>query len=227
MRTAFSGFPPEALRFFRQLKRNNNREWFRAHKETYDTKVKLPMIGLVQSLDGELGRFAPEIAVDPARNIYRIYRDVRFSADKSPYKIWIAASFNPRGIPRQAAAGLYFHISPEEVLIAGGVYMPGPKELLAIRNHIANHYEELRKILRERDFKRLFGGLEGEQLTRAPKGFPPDHAAVDLLRYKQFLAYVTRPPALAETPKLLPTIVEIFRAVMPLVRFLNAPFLTE
>jgi len=227
MRTAFSGFPPEALRFFRQLKRNNNREWFRAHKETYDTKVKLPMIGLVQSLDGELGRFAPEIAVDPARNIYRIYRDVRFSADKSPYKIWIAASFNPRGIPRQAAAGLYFHISPEEVLIAGVVYMPGPKELLAIRNHIANDYEELRKILRERDFKRLFGGLEGEQLTRAPKGFPPDHAAVDLLRYKQFLAYVTRPPALAETPKLLPTIVEIFRAVMPLVRFLNAPFLTE
>ena len=224
MKTAFSGFPPEALRFFRQLKRNNNREWFRAHKEIYETKVKLPMIGLVQSLGGELNKFAPEIVVDPARNIYRIYRDVRFSADKSPYKIWIAASFNPRGIPRHAAAGFYFHVSPEDVLIAGGVYMPGPKEILAVRNYIANHYEKLRRILSQKEFKGLFGGLQGERLTRAPKGFPPDHPAIDLLRYKQFLAYVTRPPALAETPKLLPTIVQIFRAVMPLVRFLNASF---
>src|SRR5207247_4719424 len=111
-----------------------------------------------------------------------------------------------------------------EVLIAGGVYMPGPKELLAIRNYIAKHYEKLRRILSQKEFKRLFGGLEGAQLTRAPKGFPPDHPAIDLLRYKQVLSYVTRPATLAETPNLLPTIVQTFRAVMPLVRFLNASF---
>src|SRR5205809_2094516 len=102
--------------------------------------------------------------------------------------------------------------------------MPVLKDIHAFRNYIANHYEKLRRILSQKEFNGLFGGLQGERLTRAPKGFPPDHPAIDLLRYKQFLVYVTRPPALAETPKLLPTIVQIFRAVMPLVRFLNASF---
>ncbi len=223
MKTEFSGFPPEALRFFRQLKRNNSRAWFLAHKEIYDQKVKLPMIGLIRALESEMSRFALEIDFDPARNVYRIYRDVRFSADKSPYKTQIAASFNPRGIPRHSGAGLYFHISAEDVLIAGGVYMPGPKELLAIRTRIASHHEELLRIVRQKEFKRLFGGLEGEQLSRAPKGFPPDHPAIDLLRYKQFLAFATLPPSLAVTPRLLPTIIRLFRAMMPLVRYLNAP----
>jgi uncharacterized protein (TIGR02453 family) len=226
MRASFPGFPSEALRFFRELKRNNEREWFRANKETFDQKVKLPMMGLIMAIGTEMRRIAPEISFDP-RNIYRIYRDTRFSNDKSPYKTQIAASFNPARITRHAGAGLYFHVSPDELLVAGGVYMPGPEELRAIRRHIAANHRELRRIVSGARFKKLFGGLSGEQLKRAPQGFPLEHPAIDLLRYKQFLAWTEKPPALAESPKLLPFIVEHFRAMLPLIRFLNTPLKTR
>jgi len=223
VKTFFPGFPPEGLKFLRRLKQNNNRDWFLEHKEIYEQQVKLPMTGLVLALGGELSRFAPELNTDPKRAIYRIYRDIRFSPDKTPYKTQIAAAFPPRGLSKHAGAGLYFHIAPEEVLIAGGVYMPGPAELRAIRNHIANQYERLRQILNDREFKKLFGGLEGDRLTRVPLGFPADHPAVELLRYKQFLAYSTHPAELAQSKELLPLVLRNFRAMMPLLRFLNAP----
>ncbi|HYM13516.1 MAG TPA: DUF2461 domain-containing protein [Bryobacterales bacterium] len=223
MAATFPGFPPEALQFLRRLKRNNNREWFLRYKDTYEQKVKGPMVELVLALGREMQRFAPEMLCDPGRAIYRIYRDTRFSADKTPYKTHIAATFHPRGMPKHNCAGLYFHIAPEGVEIAGGVYMPERETLLAIRRHIADHHKKLRAIIGSPEFRRLFGEMWGEQLTRPPKGFPKDHPAADLLRYKQFLADVSRPAALAESPKLLPALVTLLRAMMPLVRFLNKP----
>lgn len=221
--SGFPGFPPEALKFLRELSRNNNREWFQTHKATYEEKVKMPMMALVLSLGGAMQGFAPEMIVDPKRAIFRIYRDTRFSQDKSPYKTHVAAVFGPRGIPRHQGAVLYFHISPEEVLIAGGIYMPIPAELRAIRRHIAAHWEELREITESRNFRKILGNLEGEQLTRAPREFPKDHPAIDFLRYKQYLVSITEPPKLAETPRLAPRMLTAFAAMMPLIRFLNAP----
>ncbi|MBZ5500225.1 MAG: DUF2461 domain-containing protein [Acidobacteriia bacterium] len=223
MERRFPGFPQETLRFLRQLSRNNNREWFQAHRELYEEKVKAPMIGLVLALGGALQVFAPELVADPRRAIFRIYRDTRFTQDKSPYKTQIAAVFVPRGIPKHRGAALYFHISPEEVLIAGGIYMPAPVDLRAIRRHIAVHSDEIRKIISNREFKKIFGRLEGEQLTRAPREFPPDHPAIDLLRYKQYLVSITHPPQFAEDPRLFSRILTSFTAMMPLVRFLNIP----
>ena len=181
------------------------------------------MIELVQTLNHELMGIAPEMVTEPRRAIYRIYRDVRFSPDKSPYKTHVAALFTPRGIPKHAGGGLYIHISTEELLVAGGVYMPGPKELLEIRNHIAINAHTLRKILAERRFKEYFGTLEGDQLTRVPKGFPPTHPAADLLRLKQFLVSVTHPPEQALDPGLVEFLTRYFRAMTPLIRFLNKP----
>lgn len=223
MRNTFPGFPPEALQFFRRLKRNNNREWFLKNKQIYEEKVKAPMTELVLALGREMRGFAPEMQCDPARAIYRIYRDVRFSSDKTPYKTHVAAVFFPRGMPKHGCAGLYFHVSTEEVEIAGGVYMPGPDELLAIRRQIADHHKKFRSIVEAPEFRRLFGKLWGEQLTRVPKGFAKDHPAAELLRYKQFLADTTKPVKLAESAKLLPTLVTMFRAMMPTVRYLNEP----
>ena len=223
MTATFPGFPPEALQFFRRLKRNNNREWFLKNKGIYDQKVKAPMVELVLALGRQMQDFAPEMSCDPARAIYRIYRDVRFSADKTPYKTHIAAVFHPRGMEKHNCGGLYFHVAPDGVEIAGGVYMPGPEELLAIRQHIAGRHRKFRSIIESPEFCRLFGELWGAQLARAPKGFPQDHPAADLLRYKQFLADVSKPAALAESPELLPTLATLFRAMMPLVRFLNEP----
>ena len=169
MRSAFDGFSPEALRFLAQLKRNNRRPWFLKNKETYEQQIKAPMIQLVQALNTELQSFAPEMVTEPKRAIYRIYRDIRFSKDKSPYKTHISALFAPRGSGKHACAGFYFHFSPEELLVAGGVYMPGPKELLAIRGHIAENSEVLRRMIANRQFKRLFGQLEGEALRECRK----------------------------------------------------------
>jgi len=223
MTATFAGFPPEALTFLRKLKRNNKREWFQKNKETYDQKVKAPMVELVGALGREMKQFAPEMITDPAKAIYRIYRDTRFSPDKTPYKTHIAAVFTPRGQEKHNCAGLYFHVSTTEVEIAGGVYMPAPDTLRAIREHIAGHHKKLRSIIEAPEFRRLFGELWGERLTRVPKGFAADHPAADLLRYKQMLADVSKPPELAESPKLLATLVATFQGMLPLIRFLNDP----
>ncbi len=227
MERSFPGFPHESLQFLRQLSRNNNREWFQAHKTVFEEKVKAPMTAMVLALGGATRAFAPELIVEPRRAIYRIYRDTRFSSDKTPYKTHIAALFAPRGVPKHSGAALYFHISPEEVLIAGGVYMPGSEELKLIRRHIAARPDELRTIINDRQFKKTFGKLEGDQLTRAPREFAPDHPAIDLLRYKQYLAYVSDAPELAESHRLFPRVVSVFEAVMPLVRFINEPLLAN
>jgi len=219
----FPGFPPEAREFLGDLKRNNTREWFTPRKPVFEDKVKGPMSELVLSLGEAMREFAPELNADPKKAIYRIYRDVRFSNDKSPYKTWIAAVFSPRGLGKHAAAGAYFHMSPEEILVGGGVYAPGPGELLAIRNHIAGHAAQFRALLKERAFRRCFGEVTGETLKRAPKGFAKDDPAVDLLRHKQFLAMNRLPPEIAETPKLYSEIAKSFRAMMPFLRFLNSP----
>ncbi len=223
MTRGFAGFPPETLPFLRNLSTHNNRDWFQANKEIYEQKVKEPMTELVLALGYAMQGFAPEMVVDPRRTMFRIYRDTRFSKDKSPYKTHIAAVFWPQRLQRHQGAALYFHISPEEVLIAGGIYMPMPPDLRAIRQYIAGHAPELRKIITGKTFKNEFGEMTGEQTKRSPREFAADHPAGDLLRYKQFLVSITEPPEFAESPRLFSRIVKAFIAVMPLIRYLNTP----
>ena len=222
MRTAFPGFPAEALQFFRGLARNNNRDWFQPRKPVYDEKVKEPMRALVEALNAELRRIAPAYITEPDKAIYRIYRDTRFSKDKTPYKTHIAASFHGRGYGH-SDAGLYVAMSHKETAIGGGIYMPEPAALLAIRNHIAEHHAELRKILKVRAVRDLFGEMQGDQLSRVPKGFCADHPAADLLRFKYFILYVELPPELATTPQFFTETVKRFRAMQPFLAFLTAP----
>jgi len=221
MRSAFSGFPPEGIQFMRNLARNNRREWFQPRKATFEEQVKQPMRQLVEAVNAAMARFAPEYVADPDKAIYRIYRDTRFSKDKTPYKDHIAASFPRRGSPE--GAGYYFAVSHKELAIGGGIYMPAPETLLAIRTHMADHHQDFRKLVKSRAVKQLFGEVQGEQLTRVPKGFACDHPAADLLRHKQFLLYVELDPGLATTPEVYSEIVTRFRAMRPFLEFLNAP----
>lgn len=220
MKSEFNGFPKEAFTFLRDLKRNNNRDWFLEHKPIYDTKVRAPMLELIQALQPEMKKFAPEIQVSP-RGIFRIYRDVRFSQNKSPYKTHIAASFDPKG-SRNASAGLYLHVEPGRVFLGGGIYHPDSPQLLAIRTQIASQYRKLQKIVKDKEFRRLFGKLGGEQLKRMPRGFAENHPAADLLRYKQFLAWKEFGPEVARSSKMVSETVKYFRGMMPLIRFLNS-----
>ncbi len=219
----FKGFPPQALRFFSDLKRHNNRPWFQAHKDTYAKAVQEPMVEMILSVGEALRRFAPEMVADPRSSLYRIYRDTRFSKDKTPYKTQVAAVFPVRGLHKHAGPGLYFHISTEEVLIGGGIYMPDPKTLRAIREEIAASPRRFLSILQERRFRSAFGELEGEALRSMPKGFSGNHPAAEYLKHKQFLFAKTFPPRLALSSRLLPAVLDCFEKGMPLVRFLSKP----
>lgn len=223
MPAAFSGFPAEALKFLRDLQANNRREWFQPRKHEYEEYVKQPMIDLVLALGDELENYGVDLVTAPQKAIYRLYRDVRFSKDKSPYKAHVSAIFSPRGMQKHAGAALYFHVAPEEVFIAGGIYAPGPKELLAVRRLVAGEADRLREITGSRSFRRLFGEMGGEKLKRVPKGFPADHPERDLLVHKQFIVAAKLPVEIAETPKLYNQLVKRFRVLEPFVVFLNSP----
>jgi len=217
----FHGFPPEALTFLRGLTRNNRREWFQPRKHIYDTKVKAPMIELVDALNVELRKFAPGHVNDPAKAIYRIYRDTRFSPDKTPYKTHIAAIFPRRGYEKHVSAGFYCGVSLDGIEVAGGLYRPGPQELLTIRTWLADGHAEFRKAANGP--RKLMGALQGESLKRVPKGFDAAHPAADLLKMKQWLYYTTLDADLITSPRLFREIVKRFRAMLPVVDMLNAP----
>ncbi|HLY18375.1 MAG TPA: DUF2461 domain-containing protein [Bryobacteraceae bacterium] len=223
MRSGFPGFPPEAMTFYRGLARNNRREWFQPRKQIYEEKVKAPMAELVQAMNQAMMKFAPDYVTDAGKAIYRIYRDTRFSPDKTPYKMQIAASFARRGMEKHGAAGYYFAISHKGVDVGGGIYMPPPETLRAVRTRIADRHAEFRRLAASSAIRRLFGAMQGEQLTRVPKGFACDHPAADLLRFKQFLLFATLEPEIVTTPKLFTEIEKRFRAMAPFLEFLNAP----
>jgi hypothetical protein len=138
MARTFPGFSSKMPAFFRGLKKNNAREWFTPRKELFETAVRAPMIELVGQINEDLKKFALDNSVaDPKRAIYRLYRDTRFSKDKTPYKTHIGATFPRRGLPKHGGAGYYFGVSHESVEVAGGMYMPGTEELIAVRRAIA------------------------------------------------------------------------------------------
>lgn len=218
-------FTAESLKFLRGLKRNNRRDWFNARRDQYEAHVRQPMIAIIERLAVDLRDFAPEIVADPKTSMYRIYRDVRFSDNKAPYKTHVAASFPTRGLPKHEGAGLYFHVSPDEVWIGGGLYAPQMPQLQAIREHIAGNVQRLRAIVESPGFRRVVGRLEGERLQRVPRGFPKDHEAAEFLRFRQFLAGCELPPTFATGPSFYTKILNVFRQVVPLTRFVNEPLL--
>ncbi len=227
MRSPFPGFPQAGIDFLRALARHNDREWFLPRKAVFEERVKRPMMELIEALNTELARFAPAHITPPAKAIYRFYRDTRFTEDKRPYKEQIAATFAHRGLDRHEGAGFYFAVSHKEVAIGGGVYMPTPETLAAIRKSIAERHAEFRRIAGAPALKKLFGAIEGERLTRPPKGYCADHPAADLLRYKQIYYYVELEPALATTPALYEEIRKRFQAMAPFNAFLNAPLVSS
>jgi uncharacterized protein (TIGR02453 family) len=216
-------FPKETLSFLRALKRNNNRDWFRSRKDDYERMVRTPMINVIEQLAKDFQRIAPELIASPKVSLYRIYRDTRFSEDKTPLKTHAAAVFPWKGLQRHEGAGLYFEIAPGWVWIGGGMYAPQTPQLVKVREHIVNTWPEIKKIAGAKTFVARVNALNGEKLTRPPRGFPADHPGVEFLKHRQFLASREFPPELATTSEFYPTLLATFAALVPLVRFLNAP----
>ncbi len=216
-------FPAETVAFLRALKRNNRREWFLPRKAQYEAKVRAPMAAVIERLALDFRAFAPELVASPAVSLYRVYRDTRFSANKTPYKTHIAAVFPWRGLPKHEGAGVYFHVAPDDVWIGGGMYSPQSQQLYAVREHIAANARRLRRIIGAPAFKKTVGALEGEKLQRVPRGFPRDHEAAELLKHRQFMAGVELPASFASDPAFYRRLIAVFRQVVPLARFLNEP----
>ncbi|MEW5981440.1 MAG: DUF2461 domain-containing protein [Acidobacteriota bacterium] len=216
-------FTPRTLSFLRALERNNRREWFLERREQYNLEVRAPMVALIERLAAEFDGFAPDLVASPRVSIYRVYRDTRFSPDKTPLKTHVAAHFPHRRLPKNECAGLYVEIAPRHVWFGGGMYMPSTSQLQLVREHLATRHRRLRRIIDSPAFRRAVGSLEGERLSRVPRGFPRDHPAADLLRYRQFLAGREEQAAFAHSPAFFRSLVTVFRAIAPLVAFLNEP----
>jgi uncharacterized protein (TIGR02453 family) len=180
------------------------------------------MVTLIERLAHDLKPIAPEMVADPKRSLYRIYRDTRFSDDKTPLKTNAAAVFPPRGFPRHEGAGFYVEIAPGWVWMGGGLYMPPPSSLYAIRERIAKSHPKLHRVVTTREFRAVLGELQGDRLTRVPRGYLKDHPAGEYLRYKQFLGFREFEPAFATSDRFYPELLRTFKALTPLVRFLNA-----
>jgi uncharacterized protein (TIGR02453 family) len=223
----FTAFPAEGLRFLKQLKRNNNRDWFAANKSVYESSVKQPMQDLIQTLALDFAEFAPDMEASPKASLYRIHRDTRFSKDKSPYKTHVAAVFPRKGLDKHQGAGFYFHIAPGELFVGGGLYMPLPEDLRAVREAIASRHRQFIQLVNSKPFRRLCGELAGEQLVRVPRGFPAEHPAAHYLRFKQFLGARTLSSELATSPQFAKTLTETFKTLYPFIQFLNEPIVAN
>jgi uncharacterized protein (TIGR02453 family) len=216
-------YTPEALKFFRGLKRNNNRDWFNARKDLYEREVKAPTVALSIAINEALLRIAPENIQPPQKAMMRIYRDIRFSSDKRPYKIHQGVWWAREGLEKTSGGGFYFDLSGEHVTIAAGVFMPEREQLLAIRRHLEENHQEMRRILAMKKLRSLMTAIDGHKLTRAPKGFSPDSPALDLLLHREWGVIAKLPADIATKPTLLKEIVKRFEAAAPLVALLNAP----
>lgn len=208
------------LKFLKGLKQHNEKEWFDKNRRLYETAKKDFEI-LVNYMISEIGKFDKKVKYITAKDcLFRIFRDVRFSPDKTPYKTNFGAYIAREG-RKGGYAGYYIHIEPGASFWAGGVYMPEPDILKAIRTEIYENIDEFKKIINHREFKTRFGEVWGSTLKIPPKGFPADFPDIELLKYKDYsmVQYVTDKEALSDT--YTDEMKKAFRAMLPFNDFIN------
>ncbi|MBU1010807.1 MAG: DUF2461 domain-containing protein [Bacteroidetes bacterium] len=210
----------EVLQFLEALAQNNNREWFEKNRNRYES-ARNEAIDLAEKIIGNLALTNPGYgSLDPRKCIFRIYRDVRFSQDKSPYKTHIGMFFNAGG-KTAVRSGYYVHIEPGKSFIGGGVYGPPAPELKALRQEIYFHSAEFRAIIDNTQFRAVFGDLMEEKLSRPPKGFPADFNEIELLKYKHYVVGHDLNDVQVSDPGLVDRIMHTFNTMRAFNEFLN------
>lgn len=211
---------PSTTKFLKDLSKNNNREWFSENKDRYKFAL--------ENVKDFLKAVADEIShhdVIEGHKLFRIYRDVRFSNDKTPYKTNFSGGFTRAGKFRRG--GYYFAISPQENVVAGGFWNPESKDLARIRQEIAADDSEFRKIINSKSFKDNFDALQGDQVKSAPKGYKKDHPAIDLLRYKQFLVYRRFTDKAVLSDNFAKIVSDTYKAMRPFFDFMTDVLTTD
>lgn len=219
----FDGFPRDFFRFFQELEANNNRAWFQDNKDRYLQSVVHPMSAFITAMAPRLKRISPHYRADPkphGGSMFRIYRDTRFSKDKTPYKTHAACQFRHTAGKDAHAPGFYAHFAPDQLYFGGGIWRPPGGHLATIREAIVdnpNAWSRIRnaKAMRER------GGLKGDRLKRAPRGFDPEHRHVEDLKLKSFYVTAEAKPTLALSGEVVNEAAAAFRVATGLNRFIT------
>ncbi len=207
-----NNIPKSVFAFLSALKKNNNRDWFAKNKPNYQKQHAL-VCDFAEQLILEMNKRDQIETPTGKKACFRIYRDVRFSKDKSPYKTNMGLHLKRATAKRRG--GYYIHISPSECFIGGGFWAPSSADLKHIRAQIASDASVIKKGLNHKDFKRVFGTLQGEKVKTAPKGYSKDHPEIDLLRYKQFLASKSFSDADFQKDNFIKTAVDTLDALRP------------
>src|ERR1051326_1422618 len=212
----------KTFQFLKELKKHNNRDWFNKNKTRYEEANK-EFKEFVGALIKEVGKFEKGVAnLEPKDCVFRIYRDVRFSKDKSPYKTHFGAHLVPGGKKAEMTrAGYYMHISPGECFLAGGAHMPESEWLNAIRKEIHYNSRQLKIVLAGKDFKKYVGKVSGEKLSSVPRGYDKNHPDIELLKHKSFLAVHNMNEKQVISKDFLLHCAKVFKAMQPFDKFLN------
>jgi uncharacterized protein (TIGR02453 family) len=222
-------FKPDFFRFLRQLKSHNQRAWFQVNKERYESLVRNPFLDFIGELGPPLRRISPRLVVDNSPtggSMFRIYRDTRFSKDKTPYKTHVAAQFRLSRDKDVHSPGYYLHLEPGEVFGGGGLWRPEPPVLGRIRDRLANHPRAFRAVLSDRRFRKRCV-IEGDKLQRPPKGYDPGHELIDHIKYKDFIFYSAFTEKQACSPGFLERYVDSCAAAAPFMEFLSQALMLE
>lgn len=212
------------LKFLKDLKKNNNKPWFDAHRKEYEA-AKNDFINFIQTVIDKLGKSDPSIKDIKAKDcLFRINRDIRFAKDKSPYKTNFGASINKKGRKAMDAAGYYFHLEPGNSFIGGGLYGPMPDELKKTRQEIDYNFADFKKIISSKKFKSVYGDLDKSSefsLSRVPKGYESDNPAAEYLKLKSHIAMIKVNDKDLLSNNLAKITVTYFEALIPLLSFIN------
>jgi uncharacterized protein (TIGR02453 family) len=221
--TTSTHITPELFTFFRQLKKNNRREWFAKHKKRYEFHVRDPLLQLVSDLGPAMAKINPHFLADPrpsGGSLFRIYRDVRFSKDKAPFKTSAGLRFPHEDRRNVHAPGFYLHLEPGSVFAGGGIWHPESKTLRQVRDRIVDDPKGWKRALGGKAFRSRCS-LGGDILTRPPRGYDADHPLIEDLKRKDFIAYVPFSEEQAVSAGFTRLVVEAFRTMKPFMAFLT------
>jgi len=214
---------PSTLKFLKDLKKNNNKQWFDANRALYE-KARADFEEFIQSvLDAHCKNDADMAGLVAKKCLFRINRDIRFSKDKSPYKINMGASMD-KGGRKSGLAGYYFHLEPGKSFVGGGLWQPSPETVKKVRQEIDYCFDEFSKIVNGKKFKSTFGDLydeEGVKVSKVPAGFEKDNPAAEYLKLKSWLVTVDVSDAELTSKEIVKKTVEILKLIQPFIRFLN------
>jgi uncharacterized protein (TIGR02453 family) len=220
----FKGFPKDFFSFFRELKANNDRVWFEENKQRFRDSVQAPMSAFITAMAPRLAKVSKHFRADPRTNggsMFRIYRDVRFSKDKRPYKLNAGCHFRHEVAKDVHAPGFYMHFAADEVFYGGGMYLPEPAALAKIREAIVEKPAAWKAMKADKTFRKTFGALSNDhRLTRPPRGYDPGHPLIEDLKKKSFFALHPSSVKAAQSPTFVGDVAASFRAATPLMRFL-------